>query len=100
MLKQKKIAIIGTGNLGSSVARGLIKEGFPASNIYLADKMPEALKAFDGQGVNISTDSNQVIKNSDIVILAVKPYTAKEVFHEIGQSFSDGQMIVSVISGT
>jgi pyrroline-5-carboxylate reductase len=99
MLKQKKIAIIGTGNLGSSIAGGLLKQGFPTSNIYLTDKVENLLITFKEKGIHTGSDNKYAIENSDIIIVAIKPYNAIDVFNEISSYLKDGQMLVSVVSG-
>lgn len=99
MLKGKKITIIGTGNLGSSIVRGLIKDKIPAKNITATDKSLDQLEHFAKQGVNISTDNPSAIKNADLIIVSVKPYKIKDILTEIAPFLKEGQMLISTVSG-
>jgi pyrroline-5-carboxylate reductase len=98
MLKEKKITIIGTGNLGSSIVRGLIKNNIPAKNITATDKSIDRIDHFAKLGVNISTDNKSAIRGADIVILAVKPFTAREILSDLAPALSSGQLFISVVS--
>ena len=63
MLSEKKIAIIGTGNLGSSVARGLIKNNFPAENLTTTDKKIEYLENLNIDGISKTTDNKIAVQH-------------------------------------
>ena len=68
-----KIAIIGTGNLGSSIAKGLIKNK-SFTSLYLSDKNTSAVNEFvDEPYVKITNSNASAVENSDIVIFALQP---------------------------
>lgn len=100
MLTKNKISIIGTGNLGSSIANGLLKENFPPSNLSLTDMRVESLKPFAEKGVTVGTNNIDSIKNADIIIVAVKPHNVELLFHEIATHLQSNQLLISVVSGT
>jgi pyrroline-5-carboxylate reductase len=99
MLKGKKITVIGTGNLGSSIVRGLIKDKIPAKNITATDRTLKQLEHIASQGVNTSTDNLSAIKNADMIIVSVKPYKISDILTEIGPFLNPGQMLISTVSG-
>jgi len=99
MLTKNKITIIGTGNLGASIAGGLIKEHFPVENIYLTRRKKELLQAFAEKGVTVGSDNVAAVKNADIIILAVKPFVIHSVLEEIAPYLNSNQLLVSVVSG-
>ncbi|MFN8255238.1 MAG: pyrroline-5-carboxylate reductase [Bacteroidales bacterium] len=99
MLTDNKIAIIGTGNLGSSIASGLLKEHFPASNLWVTRRKTELLKKFTEQGVNTGADNIKAIKSANIIIIAVKPFMISEILVEIASHLRENQLLVSVVSG-
>jgi pyrroline-5-carboxylate reductase len=99
MLNTKKITIIGTGNLGTAIAKGLLKDNFPPSSITTTDRKLEQMEALASEGVNTTTDNCAAVKNADIVIMAVKPFTIESILDEITTCFKPGQIIVSVVSG-
>ena len=63
-----KIAIIGTGNLGSSIAKGLIKNNSFAS-LYLSDKNTANVDAFNSlPNVVVTNDNLHAVEQSDAVV--------------------------------
>jgi pyrroline-5-carboxylate reductase len=97
----KKIAIIGGGNLGSAIAEGLINSGFiQPHNITVTKRNVETLLHLQVKGVNISNDNNQAVENADYVILAIKPFQIKEVLVKLKPSLKVNQhVLVSVVTG-
>ena len=96
----KKIAIIGGGNLGSAIAEGLIKSKFAKStDITITKRNVSTLAAFEKMGVTVSTDNNAAVKKADIIILAVKPFQVKDVLTGIKKDLTAQQMLVSVVTG-
>ena len=50
-------------------------------------------------GIKVSMDNSEVVKNSDIVVLAVKPQYYQEVIEQIKDTVSDDQIIISIAPG-
>lgn len=78
-----KIAVIGAGNMGSAIIKGLAgssQQTF-SFDIHVSDINQLALDALKLTVPNITTaTSNEVIiKDADIIILAVKPWLVEEV---------------------
>ena len=70
----KKIAIIGSGNIGLSLAKGLVKADFAqAGDITLTRRNIDHLKSFAEAGFNVSNNNKQAVVDADVVILAVLP---------------------------
>jgi len=97
----KKLAIIGTGNLGASMAQGLTESGlYKSANITLTRRKVERLAEFKKQGFTITSDNREAVKNSEIVILAVEPQQIDGVLEEIASSLVKGKhLVISVITG-
>ena len=75
MISKVKIAIIGCGNLGASIANGLLKrDDFDPTKLTLTKRHVDSLSDFAAQGVNVQTDNSSAAANADIIILGVKPY--------------------------
>jgi len=98
-----KIAIIGCGNMGGAIARGLAANNDFASHNKLAvsnrsyGKL-EKLKT-EYPAIEVSTDNKEVAKDADIVIFAVKPWLLDAVVNEMRQALNGQQIIVSVVAG-
>ena len=98
-----KIAIIGAGNMGGALARGLAKGSIiPTSNIYVSNPSTpkiEALKA-EFPEINISTNNCAVAKAADMIVLAVKPWKVEEVLNEIKPHLDySRQAVASMVGG-
>ncbi|HEY5570294.1 MAG TPA: pyrroline-5-carboxylate reductase [Bacteroidales bacterium] len=98
-----KVTIIGVGNIGGAIARGLVKGGtYNASDITISDLVQnnlDKLKAFD-PGFTISASNSLAIKEADVVIVAVKPWIVETVLSEIKHSFNyEKQILVSIAAG-
>jgi pyrroline-5-carboxylate reductase len=97
----KKIAIIGGGNLGAAMAEGLINSGFVLPNhLIVTRRNIAALKSLEERGVMVSNDNAEAVKYADWVVLAVKPFQVKEVLTQI-QPFLNVKKhsLISVVTG-
>lgn len=97
----KKIGFIGCGNMGKAMLGGIISSNIAdCKDIFVSARTENKLLDIKAQyGVNISTDNSVVAKNSDILIIAVKPQFLNEVAIEIKNDIKDSAIIVSVAAG-
>lgn len=100
-MSTKKIAIIGGGNLGIAIAEGLLKSGFAtAGQITVTRRTLSRLQSLKEKGVNITDDNPWAIENSEVIIVALKPYNVKEVLEGLKQSFNPSRhIVISVVTG-
>lgn len=100
-MSTKKLAIIGGGNLGASIAQGLLNSQFiQAEDLIITKRNIATLESFQTQGVLVTDDNAKAIKMADVVVIALKPYNVKEVLTAVRKSFRPGkQMLVSVVTG-
>jgi pyrroline-5-carboxylate reductase len=96
----KKIAIIGGGNLGTAIAEGLLKSKFcKPSEITITKRKIETLQDLKEKGVKITSDNAGAVANSELVILAVKPYQVSDVLNSFKNELSSKHILVSVVTG-
>jgi len=96
----KKIAIIGGGNLGSAIAEGLLKSKFAkAADITITKRNIATLKNLQDKGIKVTSDNSSAVRNSELIILAVKPFQAAEVLSGLKKELSAKHILVSVITG-
>ncbi len=96
----KKIAIIGGGNLGSSIALGLLESGFvEPGNLTITRRNTKALDSFSDTGVQITSDNKATIIQSDIIIICLKPFQVGAFLAEFKNHFKEGQIIISTATG-
>ena len=81
-----KIAIVGGGNLGRSVADGFLKSGIAASKLTVSRRRVQLLDDLAAKGITIVQDNKLAVAEADMIIIAVKPYQAVEVITEIKSS--------------
>lgn len=94
-----KIAIIGAGNLGQSIAKGLIVNNAYTS-LYLTKRKIADLEPWqEYENVSITNDNKEAIKNSDIIIFAVQPRHFKDILIEVKGLFKENHVIISTITG-
>ena len=96
----KKIAIIGGGNLGSAIAEGLISSKFcKPSDITITKRKVETLNALREKGVKVTSDNSEAVNKSELVILSVKPYQVADVLNSFKEKLSEKHILVSVVTG-
>lgn len=99
-----KIGIIGAGNMGGAIARGLAADpDFCTADITVCSPNNhgelDALKA-DCPDMNVDTDNEKAILGTDIIILAVKPWMVYDVMDPLSPKIQwEKQMLVSVAAG-
>lgn len=100
-MRKKKIAILGGGNLGAAIAEGLIKSQFvSAEQITVTRRNVEAIHHLKALGVTVTSENDIAIKNSDVIIVSLKPYNVKEVLEGIKENFDPAKhILISVVTG-
>jgi len=93
-MKDKKIAIIGCGNLGLTIAHGLIDDGFEVGNLIATRRNTPSLAELASKGVTVTSDNSEAVKMADVVVLAVKPYNVEPILKEISSSLESGKHIL------
>ncbi|WP_338218355.1 pyrroline-5-carboxylate reductase [Algoriphagus sp. oki45] len=101
MLNSQKIAIIGCGNLGTSIANGLLmKEDFDPKNLSLTKRNSSSLAEFEARGVHVHSDNKVAAQYADVILLGVKPYNVATILREIQPVLSPKkQLIISLATG-
>ncbi|MBQ8269785.1 MAG: pyrroline-5-carboxylate reductase [Bacteroidaceae bacterium] len=96
-----KIAIIGAGNMGGAIARGLALTA-QGTDIFVSNPSTSKLDALreDFPSINTTTCNSEAAQGADIVFLAVKPWKMEEVIAELKPTLDyEKQIIVSVAGG-
>ncbi len=94
-----KIVIIGTGNLGKSIAKGLVQE-HTFESLYLTKRNIKALAGFSDQKGVIVTDNNiEAVKNTNILVFAVQPKQLTKILNEIKDELTKDHVLISTITG-
>ena len=101
MLKNRQVGFVGAGNMGEALIKGLLNGHLcRPEQIMCSDIRPERLKTIkEAYGVKTTSSNSDVVKHSDIVILAVKPQILKQVVVDIGKYFEPSKLVISIAAG-
>lgn len=95
-----KIAIIGAGNMGGAIARGLAKGSLVrVEDIRVSNPSPGKLEALKAEfpDMQVTADNGEAVAGVDIVVLAVKPWLVGEVLNKL--QLKETQMLISIAAG-
>ena len=97
----KRIAIIGSGNIGVALAKGLVKAGiFTPAHVTLTRRNTALLAPLAQAGYQVGSDNRAAVEAADIVVLAVLPQQLNKVLDEVAAAIDiDRHLLISVISG-
>lgn len=93
------LGIIGAGNMAGAIINGVLKNNLlTAQALYVSDTDESKLHALSGKGINLCASNSEVVSQSDIIVLAVKPQSMREVLEKLkGQTA--GKCMVSIAAG-
>jgi len=101
MLFSRKIAFIGSGNMGSALFGGLLKSNLTnPENILVTDVFESRLKEVEEKwGVHTSLNNHEAVKFADVIVLCVKPQALRSVLEEIKPDVRKDHLIITIIAG-
>lgn len=100
MIMESKVVFIGAGNMAEAIVSGMAAANLCApEKIIMTDVRPERLADLESEyGVSTSTD-NSVVKNAEIVVLAVKPQVLANVLKGIAPVLRKETLVISIAAG-
>ncbi len=95
LIRDKTIAIIGAGSLGTAVIDALVSKGH--QRIIATRKNQQRLVDLQEQydTIKVSNDNLSAVENSDVVVLGVKPYLVDIVCNEI-KNYAKDKLVISL----
>ena len=101
MLNNKKIGIIGTGNMGEALVSGLVSsQKAGPGHIICTDVRQDSLESVkEKYGVMTTTNNIDAIKESEIIIYSVKPQILASVLKETAPFLDMSKLIISIAAG-
>ncbi|MEC4672977.1 MAG: pyrroline-5-carboxylate reductase [Nitrospirota bacterium] len=101
MLKTKKIAFIGAGNIAEALVSGVVKKQVvPPSQIHATDISQDRLKVLkERYGIGIGLTNLDAVKWADIVVICVKPQVIDEILFDLQSLSGSSQLWISVAAG-
>jgi len=101
MLKNKIIAIIGTGNMGEGLVSGLIgSKSSKPKNIICTDIRQDQLREIKASyKVRTTTNNLKAVEEADIVIYSVKPQIMAATLTETAAKLDMSKLVISIAAG-
>lgn len=97
---KENIAIIGGGNIGMSIAEGLVASGeIEAKNIIITRRKADLPSDLNQDGFTFQADNKGAIKNAKTVIFTVLPQLMQDVLNDIKTVVTEDKLIISVATG-
>lgn len=95
------IAIIGAGNMGSALIKGIINAKLtPPKKITVCDIDKEKLQALTREWkVRSTTHPQEAVEESDILLLCVKPQTLPSALESFKESVRLDHLVISIVAG-
>jgi pyrroline-5-carboxylate reductase len=95
-----RVAILGGGNIGKAIARGLVQSGLCAPGAVMLTRRQSALLApLASEGFATGEDNRAAVSGVDIVVLAVQPQQLAGLLDEVRDELTKKQLVISVVSG-
>lgn len=95
-----KIGVLGAGNMGQALIRGLVEKSVYPQNLWVFDVDKKKLDAVRKEAhVRIAKSSRQCVSLCDVVILAVKPRVLGQAVEEIASGLPQGALVISIAAG-
>lgn len=95
-----RLGFIGGGKAAQVLAKGFLSAGVVKANeIYASAPSERDLYQFKAMGCNVTNDNKSVMKESNLVFLAVKAKVFPEVFKEISPVVARNHLIASIAAG-
>ncbi len=100
-LAGKRIAVIGAGKMGETLVSGLLQAGYlDREQVVATAAHQERLDHLEDKlGVATTLDNRSAAQGADVILLGVKPQTARPVLAQIGDLLTTDQLLISVLAG-
>jgi pyrroline-5-carboxylate reductase len=97
----KKIAFLGTGNMGEALVKGLLRAGTASKEeIICAEVRAERRQEIaDRYGVATTADNSAATEQADVVVLSVKPQSMDQLLDEIAPAIDHRKLVISIAAG-
>jgi pyrroline-5-carboxylate reductase len=101
VLGNRRIGLIGAGNMASALARGLLASGQVApAAVRASDVNAARLRELEtAHGVGVSSDNREVVAWADLIVIAVKPQVLDSVVTGFASAVTPGSLVVSIAAG-
>lgn len=93
-----EVAVIGCGNMGGALLRGLLRKYSPAV-LCGCDDLRSKRSEFAALGIRTTADIAGACSDARVIVLAVKPLQLRDVVRVVSSSAAAGALVISVAAG-
>lgn len=98
--RRLKVGVLGCGNMGASIVRGLVENSFYPQNVLVYDVDGKKVSALKKDiSVRSAKSNRQVASICDVLILAVKPQVMPSLLEEISLCTPKQALVISIAAG-
>ena len=96
-----KIGFIGAGNMAQAMISGILTNGiFDKEEVVASDASKACLEGVEKSlGIHIIPNNRELVKQAEVIVLAVKPQYYSSVIEEIKDEIKEQQIIVTIAPG-
>ena len=96
-----KVGFVGAGNMAEALMKGIISAGVAAKEDIIAGEIIKDRREFIGRtaGVKVTADNVEVVRGSNVVVLAVKPQHMATVLEELKPYLTADHLVISIAAG-
>lgn len=101
-MQKKIIGFLGAGNMGQSLIKGLILNGYPAELLWVCDKHKDKLNDLlvSHPKINITQDMHSLVTNTQVLVLAIKPQVLQSVITDLKTDLQQyTPLLISIAAG-
>jgi pyrroline-5-carboxylate reductase len=101
MLTDKRLVLIGGGNMGEAILKGLLTAGLVTPQHITVSDIVEARLTYlrEAYAVGTTADNAKAVVEGDLLILAVKPQDIVPTIHGIAPAVGDQHIVISIAAG-
>jgi pyrroline-5-carboxylate reductase len=100
-MKTRRLGFLGAGNMSEALIKGLLHgRVLAADRIVASDVKPGRLQLMhERHAIRTTPDNRVVVRDADVLVLAVKPQSIDKLLTEIAQDVRPNQLVISVAAG-
>lgn len=98
---QKKLALIGCGNMGSAIVKGIVSAGLIAPDeIVVSDVAAASQERLAGElGCTGTCNNTEAVDGAEMVLIAVKPQYLDDVVAGFAPALGSDTLVISIAAG-
>ena len=94
------IGFIGGGNMAEAIIKGLLAGAVKPVRIMVSEPLQQRREFLASEySIKVSDDNSEVAKQSNIVILAIKPQMAAAVLADLEPAITPDKLVISIMAG-